>query len=34
MRDVPPRYRLQVIRQGSTFGLVRNPTGEAVTTSE
>jgi hypothetical protein len=31
MRDVPPRYRLQVIRQGSTFGLVRNPTGDAAT---
>jgi hypothetical protein len=27
MRDVPPRYRLQIIQQGSTFGLVRNPSG-------
>jgi hypothetical protein len=34
MRDVPPRYRLQVIRQGSTFGLVRNPSGGAATTQE
>jgi hypothetical protein len=34
LRDVPPRYRPQVIQKGSDFGLLRNPTGEAITTSE
>jgi hypothetical protein len=34
MRDVPPRYRAQVIQRGSDFGLLRNPTGECAMPAE
>jgi predicted transcriptional regulator len=34
LRDVPPRFRPQVIRKGADFGLLRNPTGSAAVTPE